>query len=175
MTVTTGGRRVTKSENVNPLKARRTDAPEDEYTDLVRLAATGDAEALERLLMRVQEVTWRFSTSVCGHADDAEDAMQEALIKTYRYVARIPRRRPHARPSSSRRTAHRDVWVLRDDGRELAENRGRLPRGSEDAAAPRRDVACLRADPGVGWAKGQPASRRRPAPAPHIRAGSALT
>ena len=39
--------------------------------------------------MRVQEVAWRFSTSVCGHADDAEDAMQEALIKTYRYVGRI--------------------------------------------------------------------------------------
>jgi hypothetical protein len=51
--------------------------------------ATGDAEGLERLLMRVQEVAWRFSTSVCGDADDAEDAMQEALIKTCRYVGRI--------------------------------------------------------------------------------------
>jgi RNA polymerase sigma-70 factor (ECF subfamily) len=39
--------------------------------------------------MRAQEVAWRFSTTVCGHADDAEDAMQEALIKTYRYVGRI--------------------------------------------------------------------------------------
>jgi RNA polymerase sigma-70 factor (ECF subfamily) len=39
--------------------------------------------------MRAQEVAWRFSRSVCGHADDAEDAMQEALIKTYRYVGRI--------------------------------------------------------------------------------------
>jgi RNA polymerase sigma-70 factor (ECF subfamily) len=44
--------------------------------------------------MRAQEVAWRFSTSVCGHADDAEDAMQEALIKTYRYVGRI--REPEA-------------------------------------------------------------------------------
>ena len=51
-------------------------------------------EALDRLLMRAQEVAWRFSTSVCGHADDAEDAMQEALIKTYRYVGRI--REPEA-------------------------------------------------------------------------------
>ena len=55
----------------------------------MRAAAAGDAEALDRLLMRAQEVAWRFSTSVCGHADDAEDAMQEALIKTYRYVGRI--------------------------------------------------------------------------------------
>ena len=39
--------------------------------------------------MRAQEVAWRFSLSVCGHADDAEDAMQEALIKTYRYAGRI--------------------------------------------------------------------------------------
>jgi RNA polymerase sigma-70 factor, ECF subfamily len=75
---------------VNPLKAQgRADPPEDDYADLVRSAGTGDAAALERLLMRAQEVAWRFSTSVCGHADDAEDAMQEALIKTYRYVGRI--------------------------------------------------------------------------------------
>ena len=66
----------------------------DDYPDLVRLAATGDAAALERLLMRAQEVAWRFSTSVCGHADDAEDAMQEALIKTYLHVGRI--REPEA-------------------------------------------------------------------------------
>ena len=44
--------------------------------------------------MRAQEVAWRFSVTVCGHADDAEDAMQEALIKTYRYAARI--REPEA-------------------------------------------------------------------------------
>jgi RNA polymerase sigma-70 factor (ECF subfamily) len=56
---------------------------------LVRSASRGDAGALERLLIRAQEVAWRFSTSVCGYADDAEDAMQEALIKTYRYVGRI--------------------------------------------------------------------------------------
>jgi RNA polymerase sigma-70 factor, ECF subfamily len=62
---------------------------QDEYTGLVRAASAGDAEALERLLMRAQEVAWRFSTSVCGHADDAEDAMQEALMKTYRYVGHI--------------------------------------------------------------------------------------
>jgi len=89
VTGTKGGRRVTNAEDVNPVEASGSHAPKDEYTDLVRSAATGDAEALERLLMRVQEVTWRFSRSVCGHADDAEDAMQEALIKTYRYVGRL--------------------------------------------------------------------------------------
>ena len=92
---TGGGRRVTKSQRVNPVKRQGPGDPvQDEYTDLVRAAATGDAEALNLLLMRAQEVAWRFSTSVCGHADDAEDAMQEALIKTYRYVGRI--REPEA-------------------------------------------------------------------------------
>lgn len=85
-----GGRRVTNAAKVNPVEAQvSADPARDEYTDLVRAAATGDAQALERLLMRAQEAAWRFSTSVCGHADDAEDAMQEALIKTYRYVGRI--------------------------------------------------------------------------------------
>jgi RNA polymerase sigma factor (sigma-70 family) len=89
----TGPRRprpVTKRQPVNPLQqqARAAAAPDD-YADLVRAAAGGDAAALDRLLMRAQEVAWRFSTSVCGHADDAEDAMQEALIKTYRYIGRI--------------------------------------------------------------------------------------
>jgi RNA polymerase sigma-70 factor (ECF subfamily) len=39
--------------------------------------------------MRAQETAYRFSVAVCGHAGDAEDVMQEALIKTYRYVSRI--------------------------------------------------------------------------------------
>ena len=41
--------------------------------------------------MRAQEVAFRFSLLVCGHAEDAEDVMQEALISTYRYVGRIER------------------------------------------------------------------------------------
>jgi len=91
MVTTAGsGARVTKSQRLNPLQQEGSADPlQKEYADLVRSAATGDAEALDRLLLRAQEVAWRFSTSVCGHADDAEDAMQEALIKTYRYVARI--------------------------------------------------------------------------------------
>ena len=41
--------------------------------------------------MRAQEVAFRFSLLVCGHAEDAEDVMQEALIKTYRYIGSIER------------------------------------------------------------------------------------
>lgn len=73
--------------STRPRKAA--DGEQDEYADLIRSAAAGEAAALDRLLMRAQEVAWRFSTSVCGHAEDAEDAMQEALIKTYRHVGQI--------------------------------------------------------------------------------------
>jgi len=90
VTQTRGSRRVTKTRRVNPVSQESpADPVRNEYANLVRSAAAGDAAALDRLLMRAQEVAWRFSTSVCGHADDAEDAMQEALIKTYRYVGRI--------------------------------------------------------------------------------------
>jgi RNA polymerase sigma-70 factor (ECF subfamily) len=39
--------------------------------------------------MKAQEVAYRFSRTVCGGPEDAEDVMQEALIKTFRYAERI--------------------------------------------------------------------------------------
>lgn len=59
------------------------------YAGLVRAAAAGDDGAMERLLMRAQEVAYRFSLLVCGHPEDAEDVMQDALMRTYQYVGRI--------------------------------------------------------------------------------------
>ena len=66
----------------------------DDYAELVTAAGAGDRAALERLLMKAQEVAYRFSRSVCGGPADAEDVMQDALLKTFRYVRRI--RDPHA-------------------------------------------------------------------------------
>jgi RNA polymerase sigma-70 factor (ECF subfamily) len=60
-----------------------------EYSALVKKAATGDRDAMERLLVRAQEVAYRFSLLVCGHAEDAEDVMQDALLQTYRHVRGI--------------------------------------------------------------------------------------
>ena len=77
---------MTKSTTVNPLTKEAAGAV---YADLVRDAAGGDRDAMERLLMRAQEVAYRFSLLVCGHPQDAEDVMQDALLKTYRYVSRI--------------------------------------------------------------------------------------
>jgi RNA polymerase sigma-70 factor (ECF subfamily) len=44
--------------------------------------------------MKAQEVAYRFSLAACGHSHDAEDVMQDALLKTYQHVASI--RRPGA-------------------------------------------------------------------------------
>ncbi len=60
-----------------------------EYATLVTAAATGQRAAMERLLMRAQEVAYRFSLLVCGHPEDAEDVMQDALLKTYEHAPRI--------------------------------------------------------------------------------------
>lgn len=46
---------------------------------------------MERLLMRAQAAAFRFSLLVCGHPEDAEDVMQDALLRTYKHVARIKR------------------------------------------------------------------------------------
>jgi RNA polymerase sigma-70 factor (ECF subfamily) len=63
--------------------------PSDEYAELIATAAAGDTLALERLLMKAQDVAYRFSRTVCGGPFDAEDVMQDALLKTFRYGRRI--------------------------------------------------------------------------------------
>jgi len=70
-------------------KSRGDDPNRTTYAALVRDAASGDRAAMERLLMRAQEVAYRFSLLVCGHPQDAEDVMQDALLKTYQHVRRI--------------------------------------------------------------------------------------
>jgi len=85
--------RVTNRRNPHPSSGADRQ-PSGEDTALVRAAADGDREAVEQLLLRAQEVAYRFSFLVCGHPEDAEDVMQDALLKTYRYVHRI--REPEA-------------------------------------------------------------------------------
>ena len=77
---------VTKRRDLHPSHSAEAGA---EYDALVRAAASGGQAAMERLLMRVQSVAFRFSLLVCGDPHDAEDVMQEALLKTYRHVKKI--------------------------------------------------------------------------------------
>ncbi len=65
------------------------DDAQSAFASLIGDARSGDHAAMELLLMRAQEVAYRFSLLVCGHAKDAEDVMQDALLKTYQHVSRI--------------------------------------------------------------------------------------
>ncbi|MCX6551093.1 MAG: RNA polymerase sigma factor [Acidobacteria bacterium] len=81
---------VTNRADVNPsTRAAGKSGRDPDYAALLRAAQGGNQHAMERLLMRAQEIAYRFSLLVCGHADDADDAMQEALLKTYRHAAQI--------------------------------------------------------------------------------------
>jgi RNA polymerase sigma-70 factor (ECF subfamily) len=63
---------------------------QDHYAELLaQLGTARDPEAMERLLVDAQALAYRFSLLVCGHAEDAEDAMQDALLQTYRNARRI--------------------------------------------------------------------------------------
>jgi RNA polymerase sigma-70 factor (ECF subfamily) len=79
---------VTNRQNVNP-SSRSAGGRDTDYAALLRAAQGGSQAAMERLLMKAQEIAYRCSLLVCGHADDADDAMQEALLKTYRHAAQI--------------------------------------------------------------------------------------
>ena len=83
---------MTKSGDLHLL--RDDDRRAAEYAALVRRAAGGDATAMEDLLVRAQEVAFRFSVLACGHTEDAEDVMQDALLRTYRRIRSI--RQPEA-------------------------------------------------------------------------------
>jgi len=70
-------------------KSSRPHLSDDPYAPFVRAAAAGDEGAMDQLLMRAQQVAFRFSLLVCGDAHDAEDVMQDALIRTFRHVGSI--------------------------------------------------------------------------------------
>lgn len=85
---------MTNSADSNHLQQEPREAEARGYAALVRAVQAGDRHAMEELLMRAQEVAYRFSLLVCGRPEEADDAMQEALLKTFRYAARI--REPEA-------------------------------------------------------------------------------
>lgn len=88
---------MTNARRANLLKQGTGTPPDREasaYAQLIRDVQGGNRHAMETLLMRAQEVAYRFSLLVCGRPDDADDAMQEALLKTYRFAAKI--REPEA-------------------------------------------------------------------------------
>lgn len=64
--------------------------PRDRYAALLgQLGGRQEGAAMERLLEDAQALAYRFSLLVCGHPEDAEDAMQDALLQTYKNARRI--------------------------------------------------------------------------------------
>jgi RNA polymerase sigma-70 factor, ECF subfamily len=138
---------VTKSRTANlqgeGARADRSDAP---YADLVRSVQAGDQRAMEALLMRSQEVAYRFSLLVCGGADDADDAMQEALLKTYRFAARI--REPEAFRAWLYRTVRNACLINRRKRTHEPDHFVPLDEGSGDGDGQGRSVDAV--DPASG-------------------------
>jgi RNA polymerase sigma-70 factor (ECF subfamily) len=63
---------------------------QEHYADLLAQLGTGkNPAAMEQLLVDAQALAYRFSLLVCGHTEDAEDAMQDALLQTYKNARRI--------------------------------------------------------------------------------------
>jgi RNA polymerase sigma-70 factor, ECF subfamily len=73
-----------------PPAARSLVETPDHYAELIeQLHGKKGDEAMEHLLMDAQALAYRFSLLVCGHPQDAEDAMQDALLQTYKNARRI--------------------------------------------------------------------------------------
>jgi RNA polymerase sigma-70 factor (ECF subfamily) len=128
--------------------------PDHPHPDSARYAALlaeigrdGNGPAMEKLLTDVQSLAYRFSLLVCGNASDAEDAMQDALLQTYKSARRI--RKPDAFRTwlyrtvknsclMSRRTgAHEPSHKLSLDDEGAAEVPSAAPNPEEQTAAAR--------------------------------------
>ena len=60
-----------------------------EVEQAVVLLQRGDDEALERALALLQYTVFSFSMKVCGQRQDAEDTMQEVLVKSVPYLPKF--------------------------------------------------------------------------------------
>jgi RNA polymerase sigma-70 factor (ECF subfamily) len=60
-----------------------------EIEQAVLLLQRGDDEALEQALALLQNAVFSFSMKVCGQREDAEDTMQEVLVKSVPFLSRF--------------------------------------------------------------------------------------
>jgi len=60
-----------------------------EIDKAVTLLQTGDPAAMDQALALLQSTVFNFSMKVCGSREDAEDTMQEVLLRSIRYLPRF--------------------------------------------------------------------------------------
>jgi RNA polymerase sigma-70 factor, ECF subfamily len=78
-----GARPATLSSN--PHRLPSTIAREDEHL-LVAAAKKGDLSAFEELVSRYERKIFRLTMNITGNREDAEDAMQDAFLKSYSHL-----------------------------------------------------------------------------------------
>jgi RNA polymerase sigma-70 factor (ECF subfamily) len=71
--------------SANPHKLHSTIAREDEHL-LVAAAKKGDMAAFEELVNRYERKIFRLTMNITGNREDAEDAMQDAFLKSYSHL-----------------------------------------------------------------------------------------
>lgn len=59
------------------------------YGAVLDRVRSGDPAAIDDLLRQAQVIARRYSQAVCGRAPDSDDAMQEALLQTFRNAKHI--------------------------------------------------------------------------------------
>jgi RNA polymerase sigma-70 factor (ECF subfamily) len=69
----------------NPHRLASKIAREDEHL-LVAAAKSGDVKAFEELVSRYERKIFRLTMNITGNREDAEDAMQEAFLKSYSHL-----------------------------------------------------------------------------------------
>lgn len=69
----------------NPHRLPSSVALEDEHL-LVTAAKSGDAVAFEELVNRYERKIFRLTMNITGNTEDAEDAMQDAFLKSYTHL-----------------------------------------------------------------------------------------
>jgi RNA polymerase sigma-70 factor (ECF subfamily) len=136
--------------------------------ELAALARAGDTEKYELLVRRYYDLAFRTAYVITGSAADAEDAVQEALLKAYRALSRFRTHEPfrpwfltivanqarNRRRSSARRAAHiqtlspdlqlRDPARSPEEAAEAAEERAALLRGLNSLPDQDRQVITCR-------------------------------
>ena len=60
-----------------------------QITDALTLLHTGEPQRVEEAIRLLQGTVFAFSLKVCGHREDAEDTMQEVLMRSLPHLARI--------------------------------------------------------------------------------------
>jgi RNA polymerase sigma-70 factor, ECF subfamily len=60
-----------------------------ELTDAMTLLRSGDPESVEKAIHLLQDTVYAFSMKVCGHREDAEDTMQEVLMRSLPHLAKL--------------------------------------------------------------------------------------